>query len=115
MRVFTILYYTNNYKKYSSFCKDCAEPLSVAFNAGTQARILESFIHNGGKKQARFTRLRELSDFLAEYKDNLSDLTIVMDCDLLQEDAPKTLQAILIEYLEIEFLFDADPQWVIFN
>lgn len=115
MRTFNVLYYTNNYVKYISFCNECTKPLSVAFNAGTQAKILESFIQEEEKIYARFTCLRELSKFLAGYNDNLSDLTIVMDCNLLQKDAPKTLQAILIEYLEITFLFDANPQWVIFN
>lgn len=115
MRVFSILYYTNNYEKFKTFRRDCIGPLSSAYNAGTQAKILDSFVVENEQIKPKFTCLRELTDFLEDYNGNLSDLIVIMDCDLLQEDAQKSIQAILIEYLEIKFLFDADPRWVIFN
>lgn len=115
MRVYSILYYTKEYAKFNAFRTSCSGPLSDAYNAGTQATIIDSFKQEGGAQLPLFTCLNELTGYLEAYAGNLSDLIIIMDCELLKDDSQKSLQAMLIEYLEIKFLFDKDPRWVIFN
>lgn len=116
MRVYSILYFTNNYKKYTDFRdSDCKQAITFAYNSGTQVLILDSFDSNSGSPLPFFTSLRDLANYLDAYRDNLSDLIVVMDCQLARRSAKKSLQAILIEYPDVKFLFDEDPQWVIFN
>lgn len=115
MRVFSILYYTNDYGKYDSFRNYCIKLLSDAFNAGTQVRILDSFVKIEKNFHPKFTCLRDLTNYLEEYEGNLSDLIVVMDCASLPKEEKKSLRVLLIEYLEIKFLFDSDPRWIIFH
>lgn len=115
MRLYSILYYTKDYAKFNAFRTSCDGPLSNAYNAGTQATILESFKQIAGEQNPIFTCLRELTEYLEAYDRNLSDLVIIMDCKLLKEDSQKSLHAMLIEYPEIKFLFDGDPCWIVFN
>lgn len=112
MNVYKILYYTNNLIKYEDFGSVCKDGLSNAFNTGAQVVLLNSFYANN---QPIFSSLRELRAYLDELEESLSNLIIVMDCELLKEDSHKALQTLLIEFLEIKFIFDIDPRWVIFN
>ena len=116
MRTFSILYYTNDYKKYQDFCSLCERSIRVAFNSGTQTRILSSF-RKDSKPIPLFTCLRDLSNFLEDYDKNLSDIILLMDCALLYKglDTDEAVRALMIEYPEVKFLFDENPEWVIFN
>lgn len=116
MRTFSILYYTNNYEKYQDFCSLCERSIRVAFNSGTQARILSSF-REDSKPIPLFTCLRDLSNFLEDYDKNLSDIILLLDCFLLYKgvDTDETVRALMIEYPEVKFLFDEDPRWILFN
>lgn len=111
MRTYRILYYTEDNQKYSTFKDDCANPLAMANGFGTPVIILESFNNNG----PLFNCLHHLSNFLEDYDGDLSSLIVIIDCVLAAKNPSKTLQALMIEYPEVKFLFDDDPKWVIFN
>lgn len=112
MKAYRILYYTSDAQKYLRFrTRDCGKSLTMAYNNGTQAVILESFPNN----TPLFTCLRELDNFLEDYNGDLSSLIVIMDCSLAKKAGWTPLQALMIEYPEVKFLFDDNPKWVIFN
>lgn len=69
MRVYSILYFTNNYKKFTDFRDlDCKQAITFAYNSGTQVLILDSFYSNSGSPLPLFTSLRDLANYLDAYK-----------------------------------------------
>ena len=114
MRVFSVLYYTDNQQKYKRFKDDCRDGLDTAANKATEVILLESFKDN----VPLFPSISALSKYLEKYENNLSDLTVIIDSlGIVQSNSSKLLRAIMIEYPEVKFLFDGtqSPTDIIFR
>lgn len=105
MRVFSVLYFTDNQQKYERFKDDCQDGLETAANKATEVILLESFKND----VPLFPSISALSKYLEKYEYNLSDLTVIIDSlGIVQSNSSKLLRAIMIEYPEVKFLFDGD-------
>lgn len=118
MRINKILYFTSNKIKFDLFQAICIKGLSDAIYQGISVKVLDSFYHDKIKGDVPlFNEANNLSLFFSEYPNNLSDLIVIID---IQQIANKTgddkiLRNIIIEYPEIKFLFDQNPQWKLFK
>lgn len=114
MRVFSVLYYTNNIQEYKKFTSDSQAGLNTAANKATEVTLFESFKDD----TALFPNISVLSKYLENYNQNLSDLVIIIDSSLIvRSNSSKLLRSIMIEYPEVKFLFEGNqlPKDVIFS
>lgn len=112
MRIYSIIYYTDNQNKFFAFKETQKQKLITASNRGTVVDLLDSFVVEGTTATPLFCSTRDLSIHLENYDKNLSDLTVIVDCDFLESgrdrEAATKLRDIIFEYAEVKFLFDTD-------
>ena len=114
MRLYSVLYYTSNLKKYQPFVSSTKRSLVSAAYRGTQVQLLDSFRDS----RQLFSCISDLGQYLEQYSANLSDLTIIIDCDDIDRAGTgdsKMLCALILEYPEVKFLFDANPCHILFT
>lgn len=144
MRLYSILFFTNDYTIYESFLANCKNALKTAYNRQTLIKILGSF--NDTKKDKKhlelshwgisqiveneecgkqihhvpiFNSSMDLKMYLEKYTENLSDLVVLVDCecDIISNEVAfaRNFRSIMIEYPDVKFLFSSDPHWVLFD
>lgn len=113
MRTYKILFYTDDKKRFASFKNNHRKDFDDTMFQGVPVCLIDSF----KGVVPRFKSSNDLTIFLSEYKENLSDLIIIVDTAQLKRKAgdSQTIRKLIIEYPEIKFLFDSNPKRILFN
>ena len=143
MRLYNVLYFTDNETQYKSFLRVCSVALKTAYNKQNLVQILGSFKEREKRSsfdlsrwgivrliekdqtgddiqlQPLFRSSKDLMLFLEKFTDNLSDLIVLIDCncDIVKNEIgfAKNFRSIMIEYPDVKFLFSSNPNWILFD
>ena len=122
MRLYSIIYFTNDFDSYCIFRKECECSIKEAYNKGTLVTLLDSFYVNEKDKYSYtplFNSSRDLMLFLEDYSSNISDLVVIIDCNctIIKKEIgfAESIRSIFIEYPDVKILFNSNPCWLIFE